>query len=115
MMRTSYRWALGLAGFGALLAYATLISLPDPPPSGVEHSAERAGDACVAAVAEEVEEPRFPFSANVTYLGEARYRLSGMVDAPEGREIIRRNYECVVRYTEIGSYRTDSLTLWQSH
>lgn len=114
-MNVVLRTILGVLLFGGALAYATLISLPEPLPSGIDHNALDAEAACRAAITEEVPEPRFPFAANVTYRGEARYHLKGMVDLSADREIVRRNYECVVEYTGAGSYRTDSLSLWQSH
>src|SRR5690606_35836617 len=103
------------AGFVLLLLYATVVSLPSPPPTGVEHDAESAGHACAAAVRERVPDARFPFAANATYLGEARYRLNGQVDAVHAGETVRRNYECVVSYAGSGAYEADSLRLWQSH
>src|SRR5690606_4613219 len=80
MKLTPYRWAGLAAGFVLLLLYATVVSLPSPPPTGVEHDAESAGHACAAAVRERVPDARFPFAANAAYLGEARYRLNGQVD-----------------------------------
>lgn len=115
MKLTPYRWAGLVAGFVLLLLYATVVSLPSPPPTGVEHDAEGAGRACTRAVRERVPDARFPFAANVTYLGEARYQLNGQVDAMRAGEMVRRNYECLVSYAGSGTYEADSLRLWQSH
>lgn len=103
-----------LAGFLLLLLYLTLSSAPAPPPTGIEHSAAAAQRACSSAVEERVEGARFPFSPTATYLGEARYRLRGFVDAGPRGERVRRNFTCVVSYRD-GAYRTDSLEVWQSH
>lgn len=115
MRLSPFGW-IGLAAlFVLVLLYATVVSMPEPPPSAEEHDALRAEQACADAVRERVEGARFPFAANAAYLGEARYRLSGVVDAPRGGELVRRNYECVVRYAPPGAYLTDSLRVWQSH
>jgi len=92
-----------------------VVSTPAPPPTGVEHSARGAEEACADAVRERIDGARFPFGATATYLGEARYRMSGLVDAVLMGETVRRNYECVVEYAGSGAYRTDSVRVWQSH
>jgi hypothetical protein len=111
------RLAVLIAGSGFVLAlfYMTLLSMPDAPPSGAAHSGRGAADACVQAVRDSVTGARFPFSANVAYQGDARYRLSGTVEAPLGGEVVRRNYECVVQYEDTGRYHADSVRVWQSH
>ena len=115
MRLSPLRWAGLVAGFVLLLLFLTLISTPAPPPSGVEHDARGAARACEDAVRERVTGARFPFGANVTYLGDARYRLQGTVESPIGGETVRRNYECTVRYAGPDAYRADSVRVWQSH
>jgi hypothetical protein len=103
------------AAFVLALVYFTLLSMPDAPPSGAAHSGRAAAEACTRAVRDSVAGARFPFSANVAYQGDARYRLSGTVEAPLGGEVVRQNYECVVQYEETGRYQADSIRVWQSH
>jgi hypothetical protein len=105
--------ALGLGFFG-LLTYLSMANAPPAPPAWAEHNARDAEASCLDAVRNSLTDPRFPFSANVSYLGDGRYRLNGTVEAPESGESVRRNYECVVRY-DGSTYRTDSVYVWQSH
>lgn len=114
MIRTPLGWAGLGAGFVLVLLYLTVVSSPPPPPSGVAHTGGDAAAACERAVVEQVPDARFPFAANVAYLGEARYRLSGTVEAVLMGETVRRNYECVVTYAA-GTYGADSIRVWQSH
>ncbi len=109
------RWAGVAAGFVLVLLFLTLVSSPAPPPSGVEHDARGAERECVGAVRGRLDGARFPFGANVTYLGDARYRLQGTVESVITGETVRRNYECVVQYAGAGGYRADSVRVWQSH
>jgi hypothetical protein len=116
-MSRSLVWVAALGAFALVLLYTTLVSLPESPPTGADHTAEAAAAECVQSVDQEVQEARFPFPATVTYLGDARYRLNGTVEttaAVQG-EVVRRNYECVVRYSDADRYQTDSVTVWQSH
>lgn len=115
-MRSS-GWVLAAIalGFAIMLFYLTLDSAPPSPPSGVEHSAADAERACRIELRDSVREPVFPFSATASYLGDSRYHLAGTIDATVAGEGVRRNYDCWVRYVGSGAYRTDSITLWQSH
>lgn len=115
MRLTPLRGAGLLAGFVLLLLFLTLVSTPAPPPSGAEHDARGAERECLDEVRERVQGARFPFGANVTYLGDARYRLQGTVESEIGGETVRRNYECLVGYAGGGGYRADSVRVWQSH
>jgi hypothetical protein len=101
--------------FAAGLYYLSLQMAPPGTPTGVEHSAKAAEQACVEAVRDTLPEGQFPFSATASYQGEGQYRLNGIVDTPSAMGTFRRNYTCLIRYTESGTYRTDSLGLWQSH
>jgi len=101
--------------FVVLLGYLTILSMPTPPPSGVQHTARNAEAECVRAVSDSVLDARFPFGATVSYEGDARYRLRGTVESPAPGEMVRRNYECVVQYQESGRYLADSVRVWQSH
>jgi hypothetical protein len=115
MIPSRVLWIAGAAVFALLLGYATLISLPPAPPTGAEHSAPRATEECLRLVRDSVESASFPFSTNVAYEGDARYRLQGIVEGPIGAEVVRRNYECVVRYEGAGRYQADTVRVWQSH
>lgn len=114
-MRGLIRWVAASACFVLVLLYLTVASSPAPPPTGVEHDARAAGDACMGAVRARVEGARFPFGATAAYLGEARYRLSGTVETVLMGETVRRNYECVVQYAGPADYQADSVRVWQSH
>src|SRR5688500_747245 len=107
--------AAGGAAFVAVLGYLTLATAPARPPTGIDPNAASAETRCRTAIEAQVEDAQSPFSGTATYLGEARYRLQGTVEVPLAAEIVRRNYECVVSYTETGAYRADSVTVWQSH
>lgn len=108
-------WAAVAAASVLALLFLTLVSSPAPPPTGVEHDARAAGEACEAAVLADVPDARFPFGANAAYLGEARYRLQGTVESEITGETVRRNYACVVQYRGAGEYRADSVRVWRSH
>lgn len=104
---------LALAGFALfvlVLLFTTLRSTRTP----LEQSA---GDRAVAQrtcwmlVRDRIPDARFPFAANVEARGVDRLRLSGSVD--EGAT--RRNYECLLRRTESGTFVSDSVVVWQSH
>jgi hypothetical protein len=114
-MRHRAMIAAGAGVFVMVLGYLTLLSAPARPPTGIDHNAASAEASCRTAIGEQVADARFPFSGTAIYLGEARYRLQGTVEVPQAGEIVRRIYECVVSYTETGSYRPDSVTVWQSH
>jgi hypothetical protein len=114
--RTNLAIAIAGAGFMGLLLYLSILTAPPAPPTGVAHSAGAAGEACVREVRTRHPEARFPFSPNVEYLGDARYRLTGTVEFPDRGEIVRRNYDCTISYVaDRGSYRPDSVAIWQSH
>ncbi|MQA92163.1 MAG: hypothetical protein GEU90_18385 [Gemmatimonas sp.] len=114
-MNSKLRWSAAIGGGTLVLLYLTLNSLPDPPPTGIEHTADEAAVECEQAVADEVAGAHFPFPATATYLGDAEYRLDGTVEAEASGGVVRSNYECFVRFSEANRYRTDSLTVWQSH
>ena len=105
----------GGAAFILLLGVLTLVSMPAPPPTGVNHTAAGAEGECEEAVTEQLGDARFPFGANVLYQGDARYRLNGTVEMNLEGEPVRRLYECLVVYSDAGVYRADSVRVWQSH
>lgn len=115
MKKSSLWWAAGIGAFVMILLYTTVLSMPETPPRGVEHTAEAAAATCEGSVAENLGDARFPFPATPTYLGDAQYRLNGIVESWASGEAVRQNYECFVRYTDADRYRTDSLSVWQSH
>jgi hypothetical protein len=115
MIPTPLKWAIAVIAFVLVLMYSMIVTMPERPPTGVEHTAEEAAAECEESVGEGLQEARFPFAATATYLGDARYRLNGTVEADVSGERVRRNYECFVQYTEARRYLTDSLTVWQSH
>jgi len=116
MTRSRLTWLTAATGFLALLVYVTVVSRPAPPPSGLAHDARGAEQACASAVSDSVAGARFPFGANVAYQGDARYRLSGTVEASlSGGQMRRSNYECVIQYEDSGAYRARSVRVWQSH
>ena len=67
------------------------------------------------SVKSQVSTARFPFPTTVVDLGNGRYRLHGMLDERLADETVRRNYECVILFTDSAGYRADSLRVWQSH
>lgn len=101
-------------GFVLLLLYLSLTAGPAPDTLA---SAEReaVGRACAAALELRLASARLPFPARTTELGGGRYRVEGMVDAPDGAEVVRRNYECAAGLDAAGTVRVDSVRLWQSH
>lgn len=115
MISKPLKWVGAGTGFVLVLLYATMASMPDGPPTGVEHTAEAAASACEASVGNDLREPHFPFAARATYLGDARYQLEGTVEEVLAGERVRRNYRCFVHYSDARRYVTDSLTVWQSH
>lgn len=114
-MRNGWLVALAAVLFATWIFYVALSSAPPGPPTGVDHNAQEAERACRLALRDSIPDPIFPFSATPTYLGEGRYQLSGTVDARGDGDGLRRNYECWIRFVEVGSYRADSIQLWQSH
>lgn len=108
-------WAAAAVGFLILLAALTVFMAPPAPPSGAAHNADGAEAACTERVLAKAPGSRFPFSANVSYLGDARYRLNGTVETTMAGAMVRRNYECVIRYTQTGAYVADTVTVWRSH
>jgi hypothetical protein len=114
--RTAPLGWIALAGcFVAVLAYATVTSSRAPAESGAARGGPGAAEACKAAVRGQLSGARFPFPTSVVNLGNDIYRLHGTLDAPLGDEVVRRNYECVIRYVEAKGYRADSVRVWQSH
>jgi hypothetical protein len=113
------RSTLYLVGGGTLFAaglfYLSMQMAPPGTPAGAEHNAKAAEEACVKAVRDSLPDGQFPFSATASYEGEGHYRLNGIVDTPSEIGTVRRNYTCLIRYTAAGTYRTDSVGLWQSH
>jgi hypothetical protein len=113
------RSSLGLialaGGFVAVLAYTTMTSSRAPAESGAVRGGPGAAEACKAAVREQLSGARFPFPTSVVDLGGGRYRLHGMLDEPRADEVVRRNYDCVIRYVEAKGYQADSVRVWQSH
>jgi hypothetical protein len=115
MSRSAVLLISGISVFVLVLLYLTIASMPPRPPTGIEHTVAGAEAECARAVGETVPGARFPFAATPEYLGEARYRLSGTVEAVMSNETVRRLYSCVVQYSELGTYRADSVAVWQSH
>jgi len=98
-----------------VLLYATLISIPNGPPTGVDHSAGDARLSCEDEVSRRLGEVNFPFDPDVRYLNGGTYHLAGIADAKLAQETVRRNYECTVQFVGDDEYRVDSLRVWQSH
>lgn len=108
-MRSIFALA-GFALFVLVLLYTTMRSTRTPPEqsAGDRAAAQRT---CWILVRDRIPDARFPFAANVEARGVDRLRLSGSVDAGA----TRRNYECLLRRTESGTYLSDSVVVWQSH
>ena len=115
MTRSSLTWVAVVGGFIAVLAYTTVTSSRAPAESGAVRGGPGAAEACKAAVREQVSGARFPFPTRVVNLGDDLYRLHGTLDEPLGTEVVRRNYDCVIRYVEAKGYHADSVRVWQSH
>jgi hypothetical protein len=102
------------AAFILGLLYLTLSTTVREPGAAASERAELEG-ACAAALRGRLPGARLPFPARASALDDGRYRVEGVVDAPAGPEMLRRNYACVVRRGAAGAVRVDSLGLWQSH
>jgi hypothetical protein len=112
---TSLGWTALAGGVLALLAYTTMTSSRAPAEPGAARGGPGAAEACKTAVRDQLSGARFPFPTSVVNLGNDLYRLHGTLDAPLGDEVVRRNYECVIRYVEAKGYEADSVRVWQSH
>jgi hypothetical protein len=100
----------GFAIFILVLLFAALRSTGTP----LEQSAadrEVAQRTCQTLVRAQFPDARFPFAANMEVQGVDHLRLSGSVDSGA----TRRNYECLLRRTESGTYVSESVAVWQSH
>ena len=114
MGRTSYVVASVGSAFVLLLLYTTLRSTDTPLDQPAEDR-EAAELACRTSVGRRVPQARFPFSASVERQDDGRLLLSGSVDAETDGQMVRRNYECLLRKDPSGAYVTDSVVVWQSH
>lgn len=113
-MRTSYVVvALGLA-FSLFLLYTTLRST-DTPLDQAPEDREAAELACRNSVRTRVPDARFPLSSSVERVPDGHLFLSGSVDAGADGQVVRRNYECLLRRDASGEFVADSVAVWQSH
>lgn len=115
----SNRQSVGLgiaitAGFSALLLYLTLGMQPVSS-SDVLADRDAVEGACTSEIRARFAGALLPFPARLSELDSGRYRLEGVVDATEGGQQVRRNYECIVQRNGPDEVRVDSLRLWQSH
>ena len=115
MKRSTLGWLAVAAGFVLVLAYSTLQSAGTPGAGDLARGGPGAVEACKSAAKSQVSTARFPFPTTVVDLGNGRYRLHGMLDERLADETVRRNYECVILFTDSAGYRADSLRVWQSH
>lgn len=115
----SNRQSIGLglvvtAGFSALLLHLTLGMQPASSGNALADRDAVEG-ACTSEMRARLAGALLPFPARLSELDPGRYRLEGVIDATEGGELVRRNYECIVRRNGPDEVRVDSLRLWQSH
>ena len=114
MRRTSYVVASTGLAFVLLLLYTTIRST-DTPLGQPPEDREAAELACRTSVSNRVPQAHFPFSADVERREDGRLFLTGSVDAEAEGQIVRRNYECLLRQDASGAYVADSVVVWQSH
>lgn len=109
------RWLIGGAAFLGLLLWVTLTLAPDGPPADAPHDAVGASNVCRDAVRSRMENSDFTLSPTVEYTADGLYTVSGVVDGRISGTEARRNYDCLVQYSDRNGYVVDSVSVWQSH
>jgi hypothetical protein len=115
MTRPRFPWIAGTAAFLLLVAYTTVVSLPESPPQGLPHDAGTAERVCRGALTDSLEGARFPFPATIAYQPEGGYHLTGTIESPQGGEMVRANFDCRILYQGSGEYLAERVHVWRSH